>query len=98
MSDYGHLDVTMTQRGFKHLPPVPARRDAGAVSVYEASHAETPCIWLKTEDEDDREIILALEAEKAWALAEQIMYLVKNHYHGDSTPEWAEGRATDEDT
>ena len=90
MAEYGHLNGQMSPRGFKYMPAIPGRRDRGAASVYEASHAEAPCIWLKVEDDGEGATTVALEAEKAFALAEQILYLVRNHYQGfECDPEWA---------
>lgn len=37
-----------------------------------------------------------MTAENAWRLADQLRALVRNHYQGDATPEWA-GRQGESD-
>jgi hypothetical protein len=69
-----HLVATSTDRGFKHLPPI-AGSYGGQVRVYESSAATHPYIWLNVD-----EATLHLTVEDATKLAEQLAYLVKNHY------------------
>lgn len=54
------------------------------VSVYESSSAEGPHLWLNVTDSP-----VHLTAENAWRLSDQLRELVRNHYQGDATPEWA---------
>lgn len=81
-----HLEPTMTDRGFAHLPELNDRQ-GGNVGVCESSAASEPCVWLTTESADGQEkVTLHLPAAQAWRLAEQIVTVVRNHYHGDATP------------
>ena len=87
-----HLQPVKTDRGFKHLPPIPAThagRPAGRVMVYESSAANGPHLWISVEQPADRnhpdngEIIEAsvhMTLEDAVKLAEQINYLAEHHY------------------
>jgi hypothetical protein len=87
-----HLTVVTSDRGFDHLPLVPSEY-GGHVSVYESSAASGPHLWLRVaEDAPGRrqnETTVHLTAENAWRLAEQLQKLVREHYQGDATPEWA---------
>lgn len=82
-----HLQYVNSDRGFKFLPPVTDNYGA-RVKVYESSSAEHPHIWLKAESpenpnfpgENINEAYLHLTVEKATELAEQLLYLVENHY------------------
>jgi hypothetical protein len=85
MSD--HLTVSTTERGFDHLPPIQSSY-GGDVRVYESSAAGGPHIWLRATDLNlpdglTVEATLHLTAENAQHLAEQIMFLVKNHYQSE---------------
>lgn len=90
MSD--HLNTTTSERGFDYLPDIPSEY-GGHVSAYESSSAEGPHIWLKMVEEmpgkPPVEATVHLTAENAWKLSEQLQKLVREHYHGDATPEWA---------
>ncbi len=87
-----HLTVQTNARGFTSLPPIPSEY-GGDVLVYESSAAESPHIWLSaTEAMSGRPEVQAaihLTAENAWRLSEQLQKLVREHYHGDATPEAA---------
>ena len=96
-----HLTPSTTHRGFKWLPPIPGNYGGEAV-VFESSSAEEPKLWLKVTEPNDlnagsvgglsagtHEATLHLTSEDAWKLADQLRWLVENHYHGDATPEWA---------
>lgn len=85
-----HLEATITDRGFKHLPPLPGTY-GGSVCAYESSAAFGPHVWVAVETPNG-DVIVHLTAENAWRLAEQLQYLVRNHYQGDATPESAEGK------
>lgn len=96
-----HLDPSRSDRGFKRLPPIPGNYGGEAV-VYESSSAEEPKLWLKVIEPNDlnagsvgdlsagtHSAMLHLTAEDAWKLADQLRWLVENHYHGDARPRWA---------
>lgn len=82
-----HLEVTTTDRGFKHLPPIPSGY-GGQVVVYESSAATGPHVWLKAEAPVDlnepagptHEVPIHLTVENALRLADQLRYLAENHY------------------
>jgi hypothetical protein len=86
-----HLTTTTTPRGFDHLPPI--KSYGGYVTVYESSAAEGPHIWLRTVEtlhgQPETDATIHLTAENAWRLSEQLQKLVRDHYQGDATPEWA---------
>jgi hypothetical protein len=73
MSD--HLRVTTSDRGFTSLPPI-LDEYGGTATVYESSAASAPHIWLNVKGSGR----LHLTVESAQQLAEQLMYLVQNHY------------------
>lgn len=83
-----HLTPTITDRGFKHMPSVDGRQHE-SVSVYESSLATEACIWLQARSPKDRndptgpvveQATVELTVEAAVSLAEQIEWLVRNHY------------------
>lgn len=88
-----YLEVTKTDRGFKHMPALPSRY-GGTIRTYESSSAEVPSIWVTIEcpvDLNDptgptKEAVAHLEVDAAWLLAEQLRYLVEHHYQGDFRP------------
>ncbi len=85
-----NLTPTTTARGFDHMEPIPSEY-GGNVSVSESSNAEYAGIWLRAEDVmPGRTSVTAainLTAENAWLLGRQLLWLVVNHYHGDSRPD-----------
>ena len=87
-----HLTPIRSERGFAQLLPIRSEY-GGEMSVYESSAASGPHIWLKAREamrgEPERTAALHLTAENAWRLADQLRYLVRNHYQGDMTPSWA---------
>lgn len=97
MADFssGHLTATTSERGFARLPPIRSEY-GGEARAYESSAASEPHIWLNVEcpvDLNDpsgptKEAVMHFTADNAWRLAEQLQHLVRNHYHGDATPEW----------
>lgn len=83
----GHLEVTTTDRGFQHLPPIPSSY-GGEVAVYESSAASGPHLWLKATapvdlnepDGPTHSVPAHLTIEDAEHLADQLHYLITNHY------------------
>lgn len=93
-----HLAAVATDRGFAWLPPLPGAY-GGHVQVRESSSAAHPRLWLDVVELDDlngpadgptHKTTIYLDAEEAWKLADQLRHAVVYHYHGDSTPEWAQ--------
>lgn len=87
-------------KSIKFSPAVPGAY-GGYAMVWESSSAEYPRLWLKVEVPADLreptgptvEAVIHLDAAEAWKLAEQLMTMVQNHYHGDARPD---GRVYDE--
>lgn len=85
------LEVKLSPRGFKYLPEI-YDEDGGEVSVNESSAAGGPHIWLNVTAPSSlnapgirgTEVSLHLTIESAQQLAEQIMFLVKNHYQSET--------------
>lgn len=89
-----HLVYTTTERGFDRMPPIPSvhgGRRVGAVEVYESSAAFEPYLWLNAEitDQfcDQSETTIHLRCEDAVKLAEQILFLARNHYQNPEVPQ-----------
>jgi hypothetical protein len=86
-----HLTPIFTDRGFRHLPPIPGAY-GGAAQAYESSAASGPHVWLQVVVPADLnspngptvDATLHLTAENAVHLAEQLQHLVANHYQGVS--------------
>ncbi len=89
-----HLNVTTSDRGFDSMDPIPSEY-GGEVRVYESSAAFVPHIWLRATapvnlnepNGPSHEVPIHLTAENAWRLADQLRYLVENHYQGDARPD-----------
>ena len=81
-----HLIPIRSERGFAQLPPIFGTY-GGDVRTYESSAAIAPHVWLQAIDSNG-EATIHLTAEDAWRLADQLRYLVRNHYQGDATPPW----------
>jgi hypothetical protein len=89
-----HLVAMVTDRGFRHLPPIPSTY-GGDVRVYESSNASGPHVWLTATaptdlndpDGPSTAAPMHLTAEAAWRLADQLRWLVEHHYQGDARPE-----------
>ena len=87
MSD--HLTPKQSNRGFAHLPAIPGAY-GGEAKVYESSAASGPHLWLCVTEPTEAnkpggpfvEATLHLTVENAAKLAEQIQYLIANHYQG----------------
>jgi hypothetical protein len=83
-----HLDMTVSDRGLRYLPAIPAThggRVVGQVEVYESSAAEAPHIWLKVTTLPSAEsLILHLSVEDADRLGEQLRILA-----GEVERDWA---------
>jgi len=81
------VNVATSDRGFVRLPPIPSEY-GGNVRVYESSAAMGPHIWLTATapanlNEPDGPAVQApihLTLDNARKLAEQIQFLVANHY------------------
>lgn len=84
-------DYTSSDRGFKHLEPVPSTY-AGRVRVYESSAADGPHLWLAiTQPVDLNEPTgpelstrAHLTAGSAEEVALQLLWLLEHHYQGAS--------------
>ena len=87
-----HLTPEAGSRGFLRLPPISSVY-GGEVEVYESSMASGPHIWLKATCPDNLndpqgkqvEAVAHLTIEDAAKLAQQINYLIDNHYQVTST-------------
>jgi hypothetical protein len=78
--DIDHLTATVSDRGLRYLPAIPATYENGTAEVYESSSAEQPSIWLKatTVPESPKlgaSVHLHLTAENARRLGEQLLAL-----------------------
>lgn len=94
-----HLQPFANGRGFDSMPEVEGA-NGEIVQVRESSAAGGPHLWLDldalVEPKDDQGNVTGapqwtgltahLTAEAAWQLAEQLMFLVKEHYQGDARP------------
>jgi hypothetical protein len=88
-----HLIVTTSDRGFDCLPPIPSDY-GGQVEVYESSAAIGPCVWLSAtapvdlneQDGPRHRVPIHLTAEDALRLADQLRFLVAQHYQGSDVP------------
>lgn len=72
-----HLAAARSDRGFQRLTSPIRGEYGGEITMNESSAAAGPHVWLRTTDPD-----LHLTAENALLLAEQLVYLVQNHYQG----------------
>lgn len=78
---------TVSDRGFTHMDPVLSDY-GGHVRVYESSAAMHPHIWLTVTSPVDlnhpegemKAAVAHLRLEDAVTLAEQLLYLIVNHY------------------
>jgi len=90
-----HLQYETSERGFMSLPAIPSSY-GGTVNVYESSNAEHPHIWLnavapKNLNNPSGDTLTApihLTVENAKALAEQLLFLVDEHYQGSDDDEY----------
>lgn len=84
-----HLVPIESDRGLVSMPEIVRAVGHERVSVSENPNLTTPSLWLRVVDttarSNDRAMI-ELSATDAWHLAEQLMALVANHYHGDARP------------
>lgn len=82
-----HLVETVTERGFTRLPAIPSEY-GGDIRAYESSAASGPHVWVAIKCPVDlnnplgetMEAHVHLTAEHAWYLADQLRWLVENHY------------------
>ena len=85
-----HLQPNVTSRGFKHMPPVRSTYEGCRVMVYESSSAARAALWVRAQVPANLNVpggemvdaTVHLDIDDAWKLAEQIVFLVQNHYHG----------------
>jgi hypothetical protein len=90
VTDNDHLTITTTDRGLDRLPEIPSEH-GGHVCVFESRAPYGPHVWLRaTSPRSLREplgpvvvAVLHLTADDARRLAEQLMYLVRNHCQGE---------------
>ena len=81
------VDVTVTDRGFKHTTPVPSEY-GGQIHVYESSAASAPHIWLSLDypanlNEPNGEMlegVAHLTLDSVDELIDRLQYLRDNHY------------------
>lgn len=82
-----HPGPTITDRGFKHMNPIPSDF-GGFIRIYESSADKGPYVWVNIEcpvsfndpSGPTKEGTVHLHIENARVLAEQLMFLVNNHY------------------
>lgn len=80
-----HLAYTKTDRGFLHMPPILGAQllsgtpSASCARVYESSAASGPHLWLQVQEDGGRAHV-HLTVEAALRLADQIVFLSRNHY------------------
>jgi hypothetical protein len=79
MSAEPHMIYTETDRGFIHMPPIDGTYDDHRAKVYESSAVSQPCLWLQTADGEHKATV-HLTVENALRLADQIVFLARNHY------------------
>lgn len=77
-----HLTPHMTNRGFMHMPPTQSTYQDSVIRVYESSAALGPHIWVTGEEPGPNGKVVAvhLTLEDAVKVAEQILFVAKNHY------------------
>ncbi len=88
MASDAHIMPTISDRGFKTMPPVPASwggHETGEVVVYESSAAEAPHLWLRVNAAPGfggtAETVSAhLPLDEAEKLRDQLTWLIENHY------------------
>lgn len=81
---------TITDRGFKHMDPVPSTY-GGFTKVYESSAAMGPHIWVNVECPANlnepigptAEATAHITLDNAIILRDQLTYLIENHYQLD---------------
>ena len=88
-----HLEVTKTDRGFSHMPPIQSDYPGGSVRVYESSAATGQYVWLTSTapanlNDPEGPAVKApihLTAEDALRVADQLCHAVANHYQFSET-------------
>lgn len=78
-----HLVAVRSDRGFTRLPPI-ATADGAMVRVYESSMVNGPHVWLHHVHGSDA-VPAHLTVQAARELAEQLLFLVENHYQTTET-------------
>ena len=82
-----YLDPEITARGFQRMASIPSQY-GGFIETYESSSASSPQIWVNTKcpvdlnrpDGDMKNAIVLLKLADALRFAQQLLYLVSNHY------------------
>jgi hypothetical protein len=84
-----HLHPEITDHGHATMPAIEGTY-GGFAEASESTSSRGPCLWLRVQgDMNGHGACVHLAADDAWRLADQLRTLVRNHYQGDSTPEWA---------
>lgn len=87
-TDPTHLRPTVSDRGFRHMPPVVGTYDS-TVKLYESSAADGPHVWLMITSTDRRyddcnsSLTAHLELTELVKLGEQIEWMKTHHYQGE---------------
>ena len=76
---------TITDRGFRHAPPV-AGSYGGEARVYESSAASAPHVWVGVVDHQDGDAAVHLTLEAALEYAENIVRVCRLHYQCQENP------------
>lgn len=84
MTDRPHLQARLSERGFTQMPRIWIDDRGASVRVFESSAAEGPHVWLAITNHRLAEAFVHLSTEQAVQVAEQLQYLVDNHYQGDA--------------
>jgi len=82
-----HLKVRESDHGLVSMPVIGSEFEKACVA--ESPNLDHPALWLRVEDYTAGQQSMAtieLDADRAWQLAEQIMTMVANHFHGDARP------------
>lgn len=86
-----HLEPEFDEDGRAVMPQLIAEH-GGSVQARESLRTDTPLILVEVEDPTDY-LMAVLLPDQAWRLADQLRALVRNHFLGDQTPEWADPNA-----
>lgn len=79
-----HLAETVSDRGLRYLPPIPATyagRKDGEVEVHESSASEEPAVWLTVTAGSGASQSVHLHIDDAHRLAEQLTALANQVGH-----------------
>lgn len=84
-----HTEPTVSDRGFAAMPEIRGVYPGDRILAYESSTSDEPVITVRSKEPGREAARIALTAENAWRLSDQLRTLVRNHYQRDATPEWA---------